>query len=167
VLDAAGTPLRPQHADDVDADSSDALDGLADRPTLREPCSGEPPEPRELAVVHRLDRLAEAGAAPGLDLADDQTAAVAGHDVDLAEVAPPVAVEDLEAPVGEVAHGHPLAVAAQPARGAPRHARGDGSRRIHAPTVPLRMRRRTTPPTGCGSRDEPVTACGRPHIPLL
>ena len=70
---------------------------------------------------------------------DDQAAAVSGDDVDLAEVAAPVAVEDVEAPVGEVAHRHPLAVAAEPTRGVPRHPRGDGPRCVHAPTVPAGM----------------------------
>ena len=119
----------------------------------------------QLAVVDRLDRLPEGRAAPGLDLADDETAAVTRDDVDLAEVAPPVLVEDVEASVRQVAHCHPLAVAAEPACGVPRHPRGDGSRTVHRPTVPVGMRDRTTLPTGCGRWYGTVAPCGRPDVP--
>ena len=47
---------------------------------------------------------------------------------------------NVEALVGEVAHRHPLAVAAEPMCGVPRHPRDDGSRTVHGPTVPVGMR---------------------------
>ena len=162
-----GPRRGPQDADDVHPDAGDAGERCSGRPAVGEPGGREPSEPSELAVVDRLDGLAEGRAPPGLDLTDDQAAAVSGDDVDLAEVAAPVAVEDLEAPVGEVAHRHPLAVAAEPTRGVPRHPRGDGPRCVHAPTVPAGMHPRTTPPAGCGPWDGTRRACGRANVPPL
>ena len=53
---------------------------------------------------------------PGLDLAEDQHVAVAGHDVDLAGRAAPVAVEDHHPLPAQVRLGHPLAVGAHRVR---------------------------------------------------
>ncbi len=73
----------------------------------------EPLQPVELGVGDRLVRRAAAAAAAGLDLADHQHLALAQHQVDLAVVAAPVAVEHDHPLLDEVARGHLLAVGAQ------------------------------------------------------
>ena len=89
---AAGPRCRAQDPDHVDAHRR--------RPqvVIGQPGGGEPSQPRGLAPGHGLDRLAERGGAARLDLAHDEAVAVEGDQVDLAVLAPPVAVEDLPCP---------------------------------------------------------------------
>ena len=77
-----------EDADDVDAH------GPAGAPGRREVGGGQLAQLALLARVDRLDGEAEPGAAARLDLDDDDCVAVEGDDVDLADPAAPVAVDD-------------------------------------------------------------------------
>ena len=66
-----------------------------------------------LARVTGLHRLTEGERPAGLDLADHQVVTVDGNDVDLAVLAPPVALDHLHPAVEQVAHGEVLAGPAQ------------------------------------------------------
>ena len=101
-----------------------------------QPGGSQPAQPDELGPGHRLDRHAEARAAPRLHLADDEAVAVEGDDVDLAGVAPPVAGEDR----------HP-ALAQEAGRRAPRRSRR-ASRRRSRRRGPAGRRAAVACPTG-------------------
>ena len=78
-----------------------------------QPALGEGAQPALLDRGHRLDGMAEADAAAGLDLAKHERVALAGHDIELALAAAPVAVEDAQARVGQIGGGDALAVDAK------------------------------------------------------
>ncbi len=86
------------------------------RPARRGPRSHRSASRRSrsaLAAVHRLQRGAEVVAGPGLHLAHHEHRTVAQHQVDLAELAAPVAVEQDHAVRDQAAGGDGLAVPAQ------------------------------------------------------
>src|SRR4051794_41917221 len=76
-----------------------------------EPEISQPTQPVRLAPADGFRRDAEAHRRPGLDLADDDRAALARDDVDLTLLAAPVAREDLQPGVAQVGDGDVLAVA--------------------------------------------------------
>ena len=125
------------------------------------------PQPRELtqpallAPRHRLEGGPVAVAAARLDLAHDEIADVAGHDVDLAPHAPPVAVEDRQALAAQVAAGEPLAVVTEEARrGAPARVL---SHRSSGPCHHPRALERPaeTRPQVCGRHTDETSRAGR------
>ena len=84
---SAGPRRAHEHADDVEPQLRGVL-------VVRgQPALGQHAQPALLGRGHRLDRMAVADPAAGLDLAEDERVAVAGDDVELALAAAPVAVE--------------------------------------------------------------------------
>src|SRR6266567_7150257 len=91
VLDGEPAGAVVHQADHVDADliEPDAV-GI-------QPLHGQPSQPGPLGPADGLERAAVPYPGPGLDLDDHQRVPVHGHDVDLADGASPVAVEDPQA----------------------------------------------------------------------
>src|SRR6202011_3313881 len=81
--------LVPEDGDHVEADHR-----ATDR-TLGQPPYSQPPKPTLLGRGDRLDRRAEVGAPAGLHLADHQHASPATDEVELSDIAVPVALDDL------------------------------------------------------------------------
>src|SRR5690606_24930024 len=77
------------------------------------PPPGQAPQAGGLLRGDRFEGVAEPGRPAGLHLADDVPAAVVGDDVDLAVVAPPVALDDRPAESGQVFGGRVLAAPAE------------------------------------------------------
>jgi hypothetical protein len=115
VLDLSGTAAGLQHADQVDADVG-RMHALLVHPSRRETS-----QPGGLARSDALQRRTEPGARPGLDLADHQHVAVTGDDVDLTDVAAPVAVENGQPGAAQVCDGNVLAVLPQAVLGEQPH----------------------------------------------
>ncbi|GAB3647206.1 hypothetical protein GCM10028833_10720 [Glycomyces tarimensis] len=104
---------------------------------LAQPGPGEPLDAAEFLAVDRRERSAETRRAAGLDLAEDDDLREAGHEVDLAEPVPPVAVEQLHPVPPQMRRRQPLADAAELAR-------ADVPQR-HGPAPPGRGSSRTWP----------------------
>src|SRR5438132_736238 len=108
-LDIRGRPGPQGHAGDVKADVGEA----ARRGLLAEPPRGQAAEPTLLHRRHRLGRDPEAGARPGLHLAEDDAALPGDDQVELTLPAAPVPAEDGVAPARVPGGGKVLAPGAQ------------------------------------------------------
>ena len=113
MLEPCPATSRPQDRDDVDAQGETAREFVV----VVAPESGQSSQAALLGPRHGLERCAVGLARAGLDLADDELAAVDGDDVDLAPHAAPVAVEDRQALAEQVAAREPFAVVAEGAGG--------------------------------------------------
>ena len=105
----SGRP-RLDDRNDVDPDREDREAAALDGRQRVQPEHRQAAQPPELLPVHRLERRPELRSRPRLDLTDDEGAGVPGDDVDLAAGTAPVAIEDGEASVREVAARELLAV---------------------------------------------------------
>src|ERR1700710_548432 len=147
--DLGGTAAPQQDTHDVDTDAGGVHLVLVQR------ASGEPAEAGSLLGTHGLQRVAVGGRAARLDLAEDQDVAVAEHQVDLACVAAPVAVDEHHAVLDQPTGGEPLAVLADaPVALSPGH----GSH--PSPERGRRAYDEARPVDGGGS----ATTCGRQRV---
>ena len=154
MLDVESTPAGAVEgdADGVEADLGVGREVAA----LGHPGGGEAAHAALLAAVDREDRAlgAEGGAlAAGLDLDEDEGAAVAGDDVELAVAGAGVALEDLPAGGGEPAGDELLGPAAGSLAGDRSSSRAQVPRRatkspqlVARRICDLRATRRTSPP---------------------
>src|SRR6476469_2948219 len=106
VVDPRLAVRRPDDGDDVVADR-DVGDAVAEAPAV-----GQPPDATGFGVVHGFGRAAVVVARAGLDLADDQDAAVGGDDVEFAVGTSPVLGQDHVAVFLEEAGGEGFAAGA-------------------------------------------------------